>query len=84
MHSLKESGGLEADGDVILLLYRPYVLGKDNPEISPTTSDIVIAKNKFGLTGQINLHFDGKHQIFREIGRWVTTDEEIPKQWQTP
>ena len=69
MQSLKESGGLEADSDMVLMLYRPHVLNKDDPKISPQTCDIVIAKNKFGLTGKIDLNFDGKHQLFTEAER---------------
>ena len=66
MQSLKESGALEADSDVVMLLYRPHVLDKGNPDIKPQDGDVEVAKNKFGLTSRIDLVFNGEHQTFRE------------------
>lgn len=67
MASLKESGALEADGDYIGILHRPYVLHKDSPDtIKPEDGYILIDKNKFGNTGQIGLRFDGRYQKFYE------------------
>ena len=67
MSSLKEAGGLEADGDYILMLHRPYVQNKNNPDISPETTVLLIDKNKFGSTGAIDMRFDGSHQRFLEV-----------------
>ncbi|MEE1061288.1 MAG: DnaB-like helicase C-terminal domain-containing protein [Ruminococcus sp.] len=64
MSDLKESGGLEQDGDCIALLHRPYVLNKEGN--NPNEAQLIIDKNKFGRTGIINLHFDGEHQRFTE------------------
>lgn len=66
MSDLKESGGLEQDGDYIALLHRPYVLKKD-VEISPGETELLIDKNKFGATGKINMFFDLRHQRFNEV-----------------
>lgn len=59
MRALRESGQLEQDADVILLLYRPYPQDLDNPERS-----LDIAKNKLGRCGHIELDFDGWYQSF--------------------
>ncbi len=64
MSDLKESGGLEQDGDCIALLHRPFVQNKENN--NPNEAQLVIDKNKFGRTGIINLYFDGEHQRFTE------------------
>lgn len=69
MNELKESGGLEQDGDYIALLHRPYVLNKGDQSISPEQTDLLLDKNKFGQTGKINLWFDLKHQKFYEVDR---------------
>jgi replicative DNA helicase len=67
MSDLKESGGLEQDGDVIFLMHRPYVLNKGDRSIKPEQTELLIDKNKFGRTGKIDLHFDLKHQRFTEV-----------------
>jgi len=67
MGSLKESGALEADGDYVMLLHRPYVLKKDDPEIYPHQAYLLLDKNKFGATGAVNLHFDGRFQKFDQV-----------------
>lgn len=66
MSDLKESGGLEQDGDYIALLHRPYVLKKDieNP---PGATELLLDKNKFGATGKIGMFFDLIHQRFNEV-----------------
>lgn len=70
MSDLKESGGLEQDGDVIALLHRPYVLNKGDPSIAPEQTELMIDKNKFGRVGKVNMHFDLKHQAFYELDEW--------------
>lgn len=64
MSSLKESGGLEQDGDYIMLLYRPYVHDKTAP---PEVAYVLVDKNKYGRTGQTELYFDGAHQRFTDM-----------------
>jgi replicative DNA helicase len=71
MSDLKESGGLEQDGDYIALLHRPYVLNKNDDSIRPGDSELLLDKNKFGRTGKVDLWFDLKHQRFTEYDkRW--------------
>ena len=71
MSDLKESGGLEQDGDYIALLHRPYVLNKNDESIRPEETELLLDKNKFGRTGKVDLWFDLKHQRFTEYDtRW--------------
>lgn len=65
MQDLKESSGLEQNGDYILMLYRPFVDNKT--DYTSDETKLIIEKNKFGRTGIINLNFDGSHQYFSEI-----------------
>lgn len=74
MSDLKESGGLEQDGDYIALLHRPYVLNKNENECIPEDTQLLLDKNKFGRTGKIDLWFDLKYQKFYERDeRWDTS-----------
>jgi replicative DNA helicase len=49
MSQLKESGSLEQDADVVLLIHRT----KD----SPGTAKVIVAKNRNGPTGEITMQF---------------------------
>lgn len=49
LSDLKESGSLEQDADVVLLLHRP----KD----TPNTANVIIAKNRNGSCGEIQMDF---------------------------
>lgn len=70
MSDLKESGGLEQDGDYIALLHRPYVLNKGDSSVTPEQTELLFDKNKFGNVGKIDLYFDLKHQRFYELDEW--------------
>lgn len=71
MSDLKESGGLEQDGDYIALLHRPYVVNKGDNSIQPEETELLLDKNKFGRTGTVDLWFDLKYQRFSERdNRW--------------
>lgn len=81
MSDLKESGGLEQDGDYIALLHRPYVLKKDNEAVHPEETELLLDKNKFGRTGKVKLYFDLKHQKFYEAETYRSEqldDEKAP------
>jgi replicative DNA helicase len=66
MADLKESGGLEQDGDYIFMLYRPYAQDK-SAGYNPETTTLFIEKNKFGEVGRISLKFNGRYQRFTEV-----------------
>lgn len=59
MSDLRESGQLEQDADVIMMLYRE---APDDPQSRRVLS---IEKNKEGEVGRIFLRFDGDTQTFR-------------------
>ena len=65
MSSLKESGNLEADGDYIMLMYRPYVIDKSG-KYPPEQTEILLDKNKYGICGKVDMLFCGQFQKFEE------------------
>lgn len=70
MQDLKESGQLEQDADMILLLFRPGPKdkGPDGQELNEETHRLLkIAKNKEGRWGDWVLYFDGGRQTLSVV-----------------
>jgi replicative DNA helicase len=56
MSDLRESGSLEQDADLILMLYRDAYYNPDTPD--KNTTELIISKHRNGATGVVNLVFD--------------------------
>lgn len=77
MSSFRESGQIEQDADVALLLW------PSNPDDNKSTRILKCGKNKDGDRFRIELEFDGAMQIMRPINTqpvpgWVREAEEAP------
>lgn len=62
---LRESGSIEQDADMVILLYRPQVYD----ETADNTSQIIIAKHRHGPTGTVELAWQGEYTRFMNIAR---------------
>jgi replicative DNA helicase len=51
MADLRESGAIEQDADVIMMLYRPAVYG----ESEDNDTEVILAKHRNGPTGTVHL-----------------------------
>ena len=62
MADLRDSGAIEQDADIIMLIYRE---GKDT-ETDDNTTDIIIAKHRNGPTGTVQLVWIGEYTRFAD------------------
>jgi len=80
MSDLRESGAIEQDMDVILLLHRPE---QSDPNLRPGEADLIIAKNRHGPTNTVPLtpmlqfskFVPGEGVIARDNSVYEETDE---------
>lgn len=60
LNDLRESGAIEQDADMVMLLYRPALYGKATDKKSTYPSDglgvVIIAKHRNGETGEVYFH----------------------------
>lgn len=63
---LRESGQIEQDSDLIILLYRPEVY---TPEDRPGECDLIVGKHRNGRTGDVPVLFMGHFSRFRSMAR---------------
>ena len=70
MSDLRESGSIEQDADVVMLLHREdyYHRGQDDYEPN-NTADLIIAKQRNGPTGTVKLTFREKITRFENASR---------------
>ncbi len=63
MSDLRESGAVEQDADLILLLHRPWLYDKSEDERS---AKLIVAKNRNGMVGDIDLVWNSEQTRFME------------------
>jgi replicative DNA helicase len=67
LSDLRESGSIEQDADIVLFLYRDAYYNKDSTQ--PNVAECIVAKNRHGETGTINLVWDGQFTRFSSLER---------------
>ncbi|MEZ5018364.1 MAG: replicative DNA helicase [Flavipsychrobacter sp.] len=77
MADLRESGAIEQDADIIMLLHRDWRVGKYEDEQGNSTehqADLLIPKWRNGTTMNLKLHFDAELMRFTE---WQDNEWEL-------
>lgn len=67
LSDLRESGSIEQDADIVLMLYRESYYDEDKNETVVTDeskAQVIIAKNRHGGTGEVDLHWNGNYTLF--------------------
>ena len=66
MSDLRESGSIEQDADVVVLLHRDDYYKKSDPQYVHTNiTEAILAKQRNGATGTVEMTFDGPHVRFK-------------------
>jgi replicative DNA helicase len=65
LSDLRESGAIEQDADLIMMLYREDYYDKENPQLRGR-AEVIIAKQRNGATGPIKLQFEAEVGRFRD------------------
>jgi len=70
MSDLRESGSIEQDADVVMLLHREDYYHRGEPEYEPDhTAEVIIAKQRNGPTGTVKLAFRDKCTRFENLAQ---------------
>ena len=64
LSDLRESGSIEQDADIVLFIYRPDYYADAKPE-ERNMAEIIIAKNRHGEVGKVELQWEGQFTTFR-------------------
>ena len=65
LSDLRESGSIEQDADIVLFLYRDAYYNKEST--TPNVAECIVAKNRHGETGTVNLAWDGQYTRFSSL-----------------
>ena len=71
MSDLRDSGSIEQDADIVLFLYRDTYYdsekGDDEDRSDPNKAECIVAKNRHGEIGTVDLYFDGQFTRFTSV-----------------
>lgn len=65
LSDLRDSGSIEQDADVVMFLYRDAYYNENCK--TPNVAECIIAKNRHGETGMVNLIWDGQFTRFSSM-----------------
>lgn len=66
MSDLRESGSIEQDADLIMLLFRPEYYEPDKEELK-NKAEVIVAKNRNGPVGEVKMAFFNNHMRFESL-----------------
>ena len=68
MSDLRESGSIEQDADVVMMLHREDYFHRGEEDYEDTnTAEVIMAKQRNGPTGTVKLHFHGSTTRFHNL-----------------
>ena len=76
LSDLRDSGAIEQDADVVMLLRRPCMYKDDKEHDDLRLAILDIAKHRNGPTGEVRLDFDGRFTRFDSRKEGLDSGEE--------
>ena len=77
LSDLRESGSIEQDADIVLMLYREDAYNEDCD--NPGVTDVYVRKNRNGPTGRVSLFFNAEKMLFTSLTqRKRANDARVP------
>ncbi len=71
LSDLRESGSIEQDADIVLFLYRDTYYDNEKTDeedrSDPNKAECIVAKNRHGEIGTIDMHWDGQFTRFTSV-----------------
>ncbi|MCF4967431.1 replicative DNA helicase [Nostoc sp. CMAA1605] len=67
LSDLRESGSIEQDADLVIMLYRDDYYNSDSPDRG--IAEVIVAKHRNGPTGTVKLLFDPQFTKFKNLAR---------------
>ncbi len=71
LSDLRDSGSIEQDADIVLFLYRDTYYDNekndDEDRSDPNRAECIVAKNRHGESGTIQMHWDGQYTRFTSV-----------------
>ena len=64
LSDLRESGSIEQDADIIMMLFREDYYDRDNPEVKGL-AEVIVGKQRNGPTGTVKLRWVPEFGLFR-------------------
>ena len=68
LSDLRESGSIEQDADIVMFIYRDDYYQKEESD-NPGVAEIIVAKQRNGPVGKIELSFVGRYAKFLDLTR---------------
>ena len=79
---LRESGAIEQDADVVMMIYRDEVYDPNSPE--PGIAEIIVGKNRSGESGTAKLAWIGECTSFENLSGAQMPDNMQPPPSNSP
>lgn len=66
LSDLKDSGSIEQDADIVMFIHRPGLLGLSEDLDEQAKTEVIIAKNRNGQVGSVNMRYVGHLMKFED------------------
>jgi len=77
LSDLRDSGAIEQDADVVLLLRRPSRYAEEGEAVDERLAIVEVAKHRNGPTGRVEFNFEAEYTRFESRTRGVDSEREF-------